>query len=174
MSNKPTACQALGINYTSQLERLQNDPILGDSTVPLRGIVGADGKEREMQTIPFKFVFGWLFRIDSRNVKEEARETVLKYQLECYNALYNHFAEMDEYLRERNQMIEASLSEMEIYRENFKQAKSLLDDAKVRLNQTRAITFEKWRADKAQMEIDFPLEKASELPDKEQLTDSQT
>jgi len=75
-------CQALGIAFQRQIERLKEDPILS-SVITLEVTTGADGKQYEMVTIPFKFVFGWLFRIDSRNVKEESRESVLKYQLHC-------------------------------------------------------------------------------------------
>ncbi|MCM1310854.1 MAG: phage antirepressor N-terminal domain-containing protein [Bacteroides sp.] len=39
-------CEAIGVNYTSQLEKLQNDTTFAQSTVPLKGIVAADGKER--------------------------------------------------------------------------------------------------------------------------------
>jgi len=82
-------CDALGFASNKQIERIKNDPILGP-THRLSRSVGADGKEREM-SIRFKYVFGWLFRIDSRNVKEDALEAVLRYQMECYDVLYNHF-----------------------------------------------------------------------------------
>ena len=83
-------CQALEVNYSSQLEKIKSDEILG-STVPLRGIVAADGKEREMACIPFKLVFGWLFTINPKNVKAEAKEQIIKYRLECYNAPFQLF-----------------------------------------------------------------------------------
>ena len=41
-------CQAVMVNYTTQLEKLQSDDTFSASTVPLRGIVAADEKEREM------------------------------------------------------------------------------------------------------------------------------
>ncbi len=45
-------CEAIMVNYTSQLEKLQSDDTFSGSTVPLRGIVAADGKEREMMCLP--------------------------------------------------------------------------------------------------------------------------
>lgn len=42
-------CQAVMVNYTTQLEKLQSDDTFSASTVPLRGIVAADGKECEMK-----------------------------------------------------------------------------------------------------------------------------
>ncbi len=44
-----------------------------------------------MLVVPLKYVFGWPFRFDSRNVKEEVWENVFKYQSECYEVLYNRF-----------------------------------------------------------------------------------
>ncbi|MGD9930143.1 MAG: phage antirepressor N-terminal domain-containing protein [Mangrovibacterium sp.] len=61
-------CQAFGIDIDSQRKKLKNDFILS-SVVKLSLTTGSDGKQHEMVTIPFRYVFGWLFRIDSRNVK---------------------------------------------------------------------------------------------------------
>ena len=36
-------CEILGVNYTTQVEKLKEHPIFS-STIPLRGTVGADGK----------------------------------------------------------------------------------------------------------------------------------
>ena len=83
-------CEALGIDFSSQLQKLKNDEILG-STVVMNTTVGADEKNREMVTIPLKFVFGWLFTIDPSRVKPEAKEIVIKYKLACYEALYEYF-----------------------------------------------------------------------------------
>jgi len=151
-------CQALGINYTTQLERLKNDPILGPLVIPQKGTTGADGKQYEMMTIPFKYVFGWLFRIDSRNVKEESREFVLKYQMECYDALYNHFTELDEYLKYRQEFAESVFDQVEDARDNFKLAKTRLEHLKREFAEARAFTLEDYRQVKAQTTLEFPEE----------------
>ena len=46
-------CEALEINYSTQVEKIKEHPILS-STIPLRGIVAADGKEREMLCLPLQ------------------------------------------------------------------------------------------------------------------------
>ncbi len=151
-------CQAMGINPDSQVKNLKNDPILGHSVTTLRDVTGADRKRYEMVTIPFKFVFGWLFRIDSRNVKPEAREIVQKYQLECYNALYAHFTEMDEYLRWRNRLAEEKFKEMERVRLEFRTTKAILEALKEEFAKVRQTTFEEFRANKSQLMFDFANE----------------
>lgn len=83
-------CDAIGISFQGQNEKIQNDEILG-STVKLSLMVGADKKEREMFCLPLKYVYGWLFTINPKNVKPEAQEAVLKYKMECYDVLYDYF-----------------------------------------------------------------------------------
>jgi hypothetical protein len=83
-------CEILGIDHSSQIRDLKDDVILG-STVVILPTVGGDEKQREMVCIPVKFVFGWLFSINENRVKPEAKEHILKYKLECYDVLFNHF-----------------------------------------------------------------------------------
>lgn len=147
-------CEALGIAYQSQIERLKNDPILS-STITLSVTVGADGKDREMVTIPFKFVFGWLFRIDSRNVKEESRESVLKYQLHCYNALYNSLFLYVEFVEHRARLVDMELERYQEAREGFSQARTRMNEAETNLNRVRQLTYERFIEEKNQLQLPF-------------------
>jgi hypothetical protein len=115
-----------------------------------------DGKQYEMVTIPFKFVFGWLFMIDSRNVKPEARESVLKYQLHCYNALYNSLFLYVEFVEHRANLVEIELAKYEDASAGFSTARFKMNEAKTDLNRARQLTYEKYVADKNQMVLDFP------------------
>lgn len=83
-------CEALGISFQGQNEKIQNDEILS-SVIKLSLTTGADKKQYEMSCLPLRYVYGWLFTINPKNVKPEAQEAVLKYKMECYNALYDHF-----------------------------------------------------------------------------------
>jgi len=148
-------CQALEVNYSSQLEKIKSDEILG-STVPLRGIVAADGKEREMACIPFKLVFGWLFTINPKNVKDEAKEQIIKYRLECYNALFNYFTDQGEFLEQKQKALEKQLEEVERIRNDYSDQKKLLNDARKALNDIKELTFEEWQMNKRQLSLDFP------------------
>ena len=145
-------CDALGVDYPTQFTRLKSDPFLS-STIGLSPMVGADGKDREMVTIPFRYVFGWLFRIDSRNVKEEAREAVLKYQVQCYDALYNHFTRYAEYVEYQKEKIEEQLAIVEAINHNFREAKNQLIDAKEELNRRRRLTYHEYLAMQSQLKI---------------------
>lgn len=83
-------CQALTIDFSAQAQRLKRHLILGPTVVTLT-TVAADEKEREMLCLPLKYVYGWLFTIDAGQVAESRRDAVTNYQLECYEALYEHF-----------------------------------------------------------------------------------
>ena len=83
-------CEALGIAFPRQSDKIKSDTILS-STVTLRVTVGADGKQREMLCLALKYVFGWIFSINPDNVKEDARDNIIRYKQECYDALYEYF-----------------------------------------------------------------------------------
>lgn len=150
-------CEALGITFEPQFTKIKKDPILG-SVVTLSVTTGSDLKQYEMVTIPFKYVFGWLFRIDSRNVKPEARETIVRYQVECYDALYRHFTRYADFVEVKQRRIEEQLAVCDNARHNFKDAKNILDDAMTRLNVLRKETLEDYDAENRQLVIEFDQE----------------
>jgi hypothetical protein len=145
-------CQALGVDFATQKEKIENDEILS-STVGLSPTVAADGKERDMFCIPFKFVFGWLFTINPSNVKEEARETVIQYKLACYEALYQSFTDSQEFLAAKQDLVEKKLEELDEITSNFKNAKSQLYDKKKELTRVREFTIEEWIANDRQLDL---------------------
>ena len=147
-------CEALGIDFSSQLQKMKSDPILS-STVGMITTVGADKKEREMQTIPFKYVFGWLFQIDSRKVKEEARESVLQYQKECYDALYNHFTVYAEFVEYKQTKIDEKTATLKTVKLNFSQAKNRLKETEKEFDTILDMNFDSYRESKSQLALDL-------------------
>lgn len=83
-------CEAIGVEAAPQRAKIQEDDILS-AVGTLSVSTGADGKSYEMLCLPVRYIFGWLFTINPKNVKEEAREKVLEYRRKCYDALYDHF-----------------------------------------------------------------------------------
>lgn len=145
-------CEILGVNYTTQVEKLKAHPIFG-STVPLRGIVAADGKEREMLCIPLQFFPGWLFTINPDNVKEEARENLIKYQLECNRVLFDYFFSRVDFSRKKEVAVTKAKEVCDEKSEQLRIAKSELKVAENELNKALALTFEEWQADRQQLTI---------------------
>lgn len=95
-------CLALGIDYPSQFTKIKNDDILS-SVIGLSTIPAADSKNYQTAVLPFEFVFGWLFSINPKNVKESSREDMLKYRKECYFALKEHFTRRYSILKQKGE-----------------------------------------------------------------------
>ena len=83
-------CEALGVAFQSQNSKLKEHPIYG-SVVTLSITTGADGKKYEMTCLPIEFIPGWLFSINPANVKEEAKENLIRFQMECNRVLFHYF-----------------------------------------------------------------------------------
>ena len=129
-------CEALGIDHSAQIRDLKEDVILG-STVVVMTTVAGDGKQREMVCIPLKFVFGWLFSINENKVKPEAKEHVLKYKLECYTVLFNHFFGNVKRQLEANEIEIKLLEEINELNEVKNRASSELREKKAKLDKIR-------------------------------------
>lgn len=150
-------CDALGIDPDSQRKRIERDEILNSVKV-MTTATGSDGKEYEMFSIPLKFVFGWLFSIDTSRVNADAKESVIRYKLECYDALYNYFTEPNTFLAQKQQLIDVKLREFDQAKEGFKFAKNIMDEKRKEFDSVRKFTIEDWRENKGQFMIAFPTE----------------
>lgn len=129
-------CDALGIDVDSQRKKIQEDEDLG-STAVLSTAVGADGKEREMCCLPHKFIYGWLFTINPKNVKPEAKENVRKYRMKCYKALFCHFFRSQERRDEQDRMEKHLIREMEEIDTQMGQLRRMASDTKKKLEKLR-------------------------------------
>lgn len=145
-------CEILGVNYTTQVEKLKAHPIFG-STVPLRGMVAADGKEREMLCIPMRFFPAWLFSINPDNVKEEIRDNLIEYQLKCNDILYDYFFSRVDFSRKKEVAVTKAKEVCDEKLEQLRIAKSELKVAENELSKALALTFEQWQADQRQLTI---------------------
>jgi prophage antirepressor-like protein len=77
-------CDVLDVEYTRQFKNLKADKIL-DQLLAEQPMVGADGRLRKMICLPEKFIYGWLFSINSES------EGLLEFKRECYEVLFDHF-----------------------------------------------------------------------------------
>lgn len=90
-------CEALGVNYERQRKNLKEDELL-NQLPSQQTVVAADGKIRRMICLPEKYIYGWIFSLQSTS------EELKRYKQECYEVLYNHFhgalTQREEYLKE--------------------------------------------------------------------------
>ncbi len=78
------ALEALGLDYSGQLQRLQRQPW---ATVGMMPTVGGDGKVREMAAIPVKTFLMLLATVDASRVSEAVRPKLVAYQAEVSDAI---------------------------------------------------------------------------------------
>lgn len=147
-------CDALGLPHQPQLAKIKEDEFLS-SVVTLSVTAGADKKRYEMVCLPLQYIFGWLFTINPKNVNKDARESVTKYRIECYNALYHHFAAQEEFLTMKQELINKHLEKYESIRQDFRDAEKRLKEAKANLYKAKDFTFEEWAFQTRQMSLDF-------------------
>lgn len=147
-------CDIIGIVSNGQIEKIKRHPILFPVGRVTRS-TGADGKQYEMFCIPLKYVFGWLFTIHPDRVAPEARDAVIRYHMECYDALYNHFVRYYEYVEFRDQLAEKHFDVVEKLREEFRTAKDRLDVAKSDFARARQLTYTDYLANKDQLILPF-------------------
>jgi hypothetical protein len=150
-------CEALGVDPEGQRQRIERDEILSSVAFIIKA-VGADKKEREMFCIPLKFSFGWLFTIDTSRVNEDARKSVIKYKLQCYDVLYRHFTEQEEFMQERQEKINEKILEYDNIRAEYRETEKRLRQAKADLYAVKDMTIEEWRNAKIQTELEFEPE----------------
>ncbi|WP_396153698.1 phage antirepressor N-terminal domain-containing protein [Flavobacterium sp.] len=77
-------CQALNVDYSGQLMRVKNDPLLG-SEYGVYHIQVGNLQGRKYTCISEKYIYGWIFSINSTSPE------FLEFKKECYELLYNHF-----------------------------------------------------------------------------------
>ena len=129
-------CEALGVNYTTQIEKLKKHPIYG-SAVPLRGITTADGKTYQTSCMPLRYISGWILSIHPDNVKEEVREHLIEYQLKCNDVLYDYFFGTYKRTNEQNRMEIALLEQLADYTQQREAANNGIRDTRRKLEKLR-------------------------------------
>ena len=77
-------CEAIGIDFDSQLKIITTDPILAPAMSMQPVPFGTRIKKTEC--LPEFFVYGWIFSIQAKRDKG-----LHDYQWKCYELLYNHF-----------------------------------------------------------------------------------
>lgn len=147
-------CEALGIDESSQRKKIYEDDFFSSVAV-LSTATGADKKEYEMLCLPLPYIFSWLATINPKNVKEEAKEAVKLYRLKCSEVIYEAMFLQNKFLKEKQELIEEKLAEVELIRTNFKNAKLKLDEANHQLKEARSFNFDDWKANNNQLKMDF-------------------
>ena len=82
-------CDGLGVNIQSQMRHIRGRAVLAEGLVTVR--IDTEGGPQAMPALTLDVLPGWLFSVDERRVKEEARADVILFQRECAKVLADHF-----------------------------------------------------------------------------------
>ncbi|XDZ50196.1 phage antirepressor N-terminal domain-containing protein [Neisseriaceae bacterium CLB008] len=80
--------EAMGLNWGAQAKKLENSKLkhgCTDISTPTKSGI------QDMLYIPIRKLNGWLFSINPAKVKESIRDTVIKYQEECFEVLHDYW-----------------------------------------------------------------------------------
>ena len=80
--------EGMGLDWMGQYTKLKQRFA---STIEEITTVAQDGKQRTMICLPLKKLFGWMMTISPNKVKAELKETIIKYQDECDDVLWNYW-----------------------------------------------------------------------------------
>lgn len=80
--------EGMGLAWQAQFDKLKQR---FSSVIMEIMTTGKDGKQYQMLCLPLKKLFGWLMTISPNKVKPELRDTVIKYQEECDEVLWDYW-----------------------------------------------------------------------------------
>jgi len=80
----------IGLDWSSQRQRILRDDILHEES-KLVVMIGADGKQREMFSLPLELLPGWLFGVTPSKARLEYREKLTQYRRDCFRVLWRAF-----------------------------------------------------------------------------------
>jgi hypothetical protein len=82
----------LGLSWSGQFERVKRDLVLSEAVQGVRVTrTAGEGGNQTMMALPIEYLNGWLFGVNANRLKAELREKVIRYQKECYLALFEAF-----------------------------------------------------------------------------------
>ena len=83
-------CSNLDLSLSGQRERINRDAVLSKHATSVR--VTLTQQARSMLCLPLKYIPGWLFGINANRVKSQVRDSLIRYQEECYDVLSTAFS----------------------------------------------------------------------------------
>jgi prophage antirepressor-like protein len=77
-------CEVLGVDYIRVFRNTKEDAVFGQ-LLSDQAMVAADGKTRKMASLPEKWIYGWIFQLESKSPE------LLQYKKLCYEVLNDYF-----------------------------------------------------------------------------------
>lgn len=126
-------CEAIGMAYSSQLEKLRRRSW---AVVRLEGMTAADGKSYPTAVIDRRTFTMWLGGIDENRVNEAARPVLVAFQAEAADALDAYFNGRAVVAPAMNQLdvLRSALDQIEAAQRNATEARAIASKTEARLD----------------------------------------
>ena len=82
--------QGMGLDWASQFTKIKQK--FATCVVEITMQILGDDQSRSHTCIPVRKLPAWLYSVNPNKVKPELRDTVIKYQEECDDVLWNHWS----------------------------------------------------------------------------------
>ena len=109
-------CESIGIDWDGQRQKIKRHAFLASTAVIITA-VAEDGKLREMQMLPIKYIQGWLFCVDANRVKAEIKDKLITYQKECFDVLHDYWQDKSIQNKTYASSTAACFSELHVFQE---------------------------------------------------------
>lgn len=92
-------CDIIGVDWSAQYRRIKRDLVLNQVAISVAiTTMDTDPHSKtphtsELLCLPLDYLNGWLFGINASRVKDEIRDKLVQYQLECYRILAEAFVQ---------------------------------------------------------------------------------
>ena len=83
--------EGMGLSWQGQHEKLQSNQRLATCVKEIVMQLPGDDQRRKVTCLPLRKLPGWLMTISPNKVKPEIRDTVIAYQTECDDALWDYW-----------------------------------------------------------------------------------
>lgn len=86
--------EGIGMDWSYQSRKLANNT--SRWSVAVIATVTSDNKERKTTCIPLRKLFGWLQTLQPNRIRDDIRESVIQYQNECDDVLWQYWSKQQE------------------------------------------------------------------------------
>lgn len=83
-----TVVDGMGLDWKSQFTKIKQrfNSVVGEITT-----TGKDGKNYKMLCLPLRKLFGWMMTINPNKVAQHKKQTIIRYQEECDEVLWQYW-----------------------------------------------------------------------------------
>ena len=145
-------CEAIGILVSYQVERIEDDALLGADFIQL-SVADENETINIIPCLPIKYILGWIGSIVTTVPGEDYIENLDIYKEACYDAFYNYLTQTAVFYQEKAIKLNEFISTEIELKNKISNSETLLNQIINTRNAYRYLTFEEWYASQNQTPV---------------------